>query len=298
MSSKQSLYGAPRPSCGLHRSKEIPTSTSLAFTSTLSSLLAQPSTQQTTTTAGRARPSKSKPSIFKTQNKNTHKRALADTLSHHGSQSPKTQKQDIGGLDPADLHRSKRKMEEKARLYASMKRGDYIPPSTSASGINAEEHSLVDFDRKWADNQNQDPTNVIPSASSSDDEDGNASSGAESIVSYTDEFGRHKHTTKTERDRSLRRLNAATYAASELSSYSARPLAPPNIIVGDTIQSAAFNPEETIASQMAHLARKRDRSLTPPEETHYDASTEIRDKGVGFYSFSKDEGERRREMEG
>jgi hypothetical protein len=47
---------------------------------------------------------------------------------------------------------------------------------------------------------------------------------------------------------------------------------------------------------MEELARKRDRSLTPPEMRHYDASAEIRSKGVGFYSFSRDEGMREREM--
>ena len=48
---------------------------------------------------------------------------------------------------------------------------------------------------------------------------------------------------------------------------------------------------------MDELARKRDKELTPPPETHYDASSEMRSKGVGFYQFSRDEGERRMEME-
>ncbi len=48
---------------------------------------------------------------------------------------------------------------------------------------------------------------------------------------------------------------------------------------------------------MQNLAKKRDRSATLPEETHYDASKEVRSKGVGFYAFSKDEEGRRREFE-
>ena len=48
---------------------------------------------------------------------------------------------------------------------------------------------------------------------------------------------------------------------------------------------------------MADLAKKRDRSATPPEELHYDANAEVRTKGTGFYSFSKDAEGRRREME-
>jgi hypothetical protein len=62
------------------------------------------------------------------------------------------------------------------------------------------------------------------------------------------------------------------------------------------VQAAAFNPDARVAEAMERLARKRDRSLTPPEEEHYDASREVRSKGVGFYQFSRDEGARREEM--
>ncbi|KAL8932847.1 MAG: hypothetical protein Q9211_006096 [Gyalolechia sp. 1 TL-2023] len=283
MASKQPLYGSPRPSAGLQRSKEITSSTSLAFSSQLSSLLAQSASAQSST--GRVRPSKTKEDIFKTHNKNTKKRAL-DDISPDGARG---HQQDIGGVDAADLHRSKRKMEEKARLYASMKRGDYVPPSKSSH--NAEEHSLVDFDRKWAEDVDAGRDN--PETSSDDDDD----SQAESLVDYEDDFGRQRRGTKAERDRELRRRNATTYAEAQLQSFAARPSAPSNVIRGDTIQTAAFNPDQTISEQMEELARKRDKSLTPPPETHYDASKEIRSKGVGFYAFSKDEEGRKREME-
>ncbi|KAL8726682.1 MAG: hypothetical protein Q9166_006550 [cf. Caloplaca sp. 2 TL-2023] len=294
MASKQSLYGAPRSNAGLKRTKEITSSTSLAFTSQLSSLLSSAQFTSSLTNKARARPSKpSKEDIFRTHNKNSKKRALADTSSSdytHG------RTQDIGDIDPSDLHRSKRKMEEKARLYASMKRGDYVPPSNSSH--NAEEHSLVDFDRKWADSlENPDCKHTKTDDTSSGEDDNDNDSGSESLVDYEDEFGRLRRGTKAERDRELRRRNAATYAESELQSSLARPAVPSTIIRGDTIQSAAFNPDHTISEQMAQLAKKRDRSLTPPPETHYDASKEIRSKGVGFYQFSKEEGERKREME-
>jgi len=48
---------------------------------------------------------------------------------------------------------------------------------------------------------------------------------------------------------------------------------------------------------METIAKKRDRSMTPPEEVHYDASKEVRSKGVGFYNFSRDKEGRQREME-
>ncbi|KAI4289015.1 MAG: hypothetical protein L6R35_001723 [Caloplaca aegaea] len=289
MTSRESLYGTPRPRSGFQRAKEIPSSTSLAFSSQLSSLLAQ-SASTSQPTSARARPSKTKDDIFKTHNRNSKKRALADVSRHDGALG---HRQDIGGVDAEELHRSKRKMEEKARLYASMKRGDYVPPSgkSSSNNTNAEEHSLVDFDRKWAEDLEagrQDPE------TSSDD--GGNDSEAESLVDYEDEFGRQRRLTKSERDRETRRRNALTYAESQLQSFAARPVAPSNVIRGDTIQSAAFNPDLTISEQMEELARKRDKSLTPPPETHYDASKEIRSKGVGFYAFSQDETERKREM--
>jgi hypothetical protein len=49
---------------------------------------------------------------------------------------------------------------------------------------------------------------------------------------------------------------------------------------------------------MEELARKRDRSATPPDAAHYDAQAEIRNRGTGFYAFSKDEERRKEEMEG
>ncbi|KAI4087141.1 MAG: hypothetical protein LQ344_006983 [Seirophora lacunosa] len=297
MASKQSLYGAPRPNSGFQGAKkEIPSSTSLAFSSQLSSLLAQSASTTTTSqpTPARARPSKAKDDIFKTHNKNSKKRALADISRN-----------DDGALDAADRHRSKRKMEEKARLYAAMKRGDYVPPSNGSSrssnhnhnsnSNNAEEHSLVDFDRKWAEEVSAGRHHAEPEdTSSSSDNDG---SETESLVDYEDEFGRQRRVTRSERTRETRRRAAVTYAESQLQSFAARPTAPSSVIRGDTIQAAAFNPDRTVSEQMAELARKRDKSLTPPPETHYDASKEIRAKGVGFYAFSQDEAGRKREME-
>ncbi|KAI4220675.1 MAG: hypothetical protein L6R36_007450 [Xanthoria steineri] len=313
MSSSQPLYGVPRPNAGLKPAKEMPvSSTSLAFTSQLSSLLAQSSSSHPSTTAtARSRPSKtSKEDIFKTHNKNTKKRALADVSS---SSDGRTQYRDNDGsaLDSGDLHRSKRKMEEKARLYAAMKRGDYVPPTgrggNSSSSRNLEEHSLVDFDRKWADslerkkgpsssNNNHDNDKDTSSGEDNDNDEDEDEDDDNTQLPYEDEFGRLRHGTRKEIARHLQRRAAASHADSELQSFTARPLAPSTILHGDVIQSASFNPDTTIAAQMDALARKRDRSLTPPAESHYDASKEIRSKGVGFYQFSKEEGERAREM--
>ena len=284
MTSNSSLYGLPRPRST--KSKKISSSTSPVFASQLSSLLAQPSSAPTT---GRARPSKSsKSSIFTAHNKNTKKRALADISD--GPSLEQQHKTSLDSVDPATLHRSKRKMEEKARLYASMKRGEYVPP---AGGTNKEEHALVDFDRKWAEKEEAGRDAEPPSSDSEDDDDPEANE----LVDYEDEFGRHRHGTKTEVARLLRQRTAQSHALAELQQFSARPAPPPSLIYGDAVQTAAFNPDANITSQMENIAKKRDRSMTPPEEVHYDASKEVRIKGVGFYNFSQDKEGRQREME-
>ena len=50
--------------------------------------------------------------------------------------------------------------------------------------------------------------------------------------------------------------------------------------------------------QMEELAKKRDKSLTPPPEAHFDSTKEVRTHGTGFFHFSDDAEERRRQMEG
>ncbi|MCJ1282506.1 hypothetical protein MMC26_001829 [Xylographa opegraphella] len=289
-----SLYGIPRP---IRTPKhEISSSTTLSFTAHLSSLIAQTAKAPASTSA-RPRPSKArKDDIFTAHNRNAKKRALADLASDASAQ---THKADIGAVDTSTLHRSTRKMEEKARLYAAMKRGDYVPPHSATSGVNDERAPLVDFDRKWAEQQEEaGGTSPHDSTSSGSDDEGPSDGGEEAeVVEYEDEFGRLRRGTRGEAAREERRRKAAAYAQEELSSMSARPAAPRNIIYGDTVQSGAFNPDEPIAAQMEAIARKRDRSATPPEEVHYDASKEVRTKGVGFYAFSGDKEARRREME-
>jgi hypothetical protein len=276
------LYGFRKPKT---TKKEISSSTTLAFTSQLSSLLAS-TTPSSRTTTGRARPS-SKSDLFTAHNKNTKKRALrdledsSDTHAQHG-------KQDIGGVDSDVLHRSKRKMEEKARLYAAMKRGDYV------AGEN-EPEALIDFDRKWAENKARGGAGNELDTSSDDGAD--SDDGQDEMVEYEDEYGRTRRGTKTEADREARRRRKKTLGAEELDRMSARPAMPSQLIYGDTVQSLAFNPDEPVAAAMEELAAKRDRSPTPPEAKHYEADKEIRTKGVGFYAFSKDEVVRKQEME-
>ncbi|KAL9070362.1 MAG: hypothetical protein Q9161_004920 [Pseudevernia consocians] len=293
MTPNPSLYGIPRPRTT--KSSSITHPSNAAFTSTLSSLLASTSTSSNPTTTGRPRPSKQKPNIFTAHNKGSHKRALADISSDTGLSRPQTHAQSSEAVDAATLQRSKRKMEDKARLYASMKRGDYVPPSDG--GTNKEENALVDFDRKWAEGQEAGEGGKYETESDDGGDSEEEGVGGEELVEFEDEFGRLRHDTKSLAARELRRQNAQAYASEELRGMKARPERPQNLIVGDAIQAAAFNPDAPVAARMENLARKRDRSVTPPEEVHYDASKEVRSKGVGFYSFSQDGEGRRREMD-
>ena len=194
-------------------------------------------------------------------------------------------------MDAATLHRSKPEMEEKARLYASMKRGDYVPPSNS--GVNKEENALEDFDRKWAKDQE---AGCDTNYETSSDDGGDSEEEEEEIIEYEDEFGRQRRGTRAEAAREQRRRKAQEDAKEELSNFFARPDRPDNLIVGDTIQSATFNPNAPIATQMENSARKRDRSIVSSEEVYYNASKEVKSKGVGFYTFSRDTEGRKKKM--
>ncbi len=275
------LYGVKQAS--KTKTKEISSSTSLAFSTNLASLISSSSTSQTKSSSGRPRPSKDKSDIFTAHNKNVKKRSAADL--EDGQQRHKT-RDDIGSVDAAELHRSKRKMEDKVRLYNAMKRGEYIGRE------DYDERGLIDFDRKWAEKQ---ATGQASESGSSDSED--SASDAEDVVEYFDEFGRLRKGTKAQAAREERRKRVQANAAEEAERISARPSMPTNVIYGDTVQHSAFNPDQVIADRMADLAKKRDKSATPPPDTHYDANAEIRTKGTGFYTFSKDAEERQKEMD-
>ncbi|RYN43842.1 hypothetical protein AA0112_g555 [Alternaria arborescens] len=280
MSSKDAhLYGA-RPK-GRTKAKEISSSSSLAFSSTLSNLIKNSSTESNKPTAGRARPQKE--DIFKTHNKNVRKRALKDLEDTDFTQKHRGRTTEEKGEDEVAWKRTKRRMEEKARLYDALKRGDVE---------DIDDRYGVDFDRKWAEQQEKGEAEHTTTSESEDDEE--EEEEEEELVEYTDEFGRTRKGTRAEAAREERRKR--TLAADEPDRFTARPSMPTNIIFGDTVQTQAFNPDETIAQQMADLAAKRDKELTPPPEVHFDGRAEVRQRGMGFFNFSNDEEERKEQM--
>ncbi|RMD43282.1 hypothetical protein DV735_g1827, partial [Chaetothyriales sp. CBS 134920] len=252
-----SLYGDRDPNNTKSKHKPISSSTAASFSSNLAALISSAKAKSSETATTKSS-NKRKADIFTSHNRNVKARAAADLEQVHKTKS------DLDSVPVSELHRSRRKMEEKARLYKQMKRGEHLGRSDYSA------NSLVDFDRKC-----------------------NADEPAE----WLDEFGRLRKGTKREKVRFERRQRIQQSASIALLEDQAYPQAPANIIYGDTIQHAAFNPDARIAQQMAALAAKRDKSATPPPESHYDASYEIRNRGTGFYAFSGDAQLRKEEME-
>ncbi|ETS74305.1 hypothetical protein PFICI_14171 [Pestalotiopsis fici W106-1] len=278
------LYGQ-RPA--KKQKKEIPLSSSLAFSSQLSSLLSSSSSSATptsTATSGRMRPSKAKDDLFSVKAKRK-----ANSARDVGDGTTKLQIKDVHGTeeDKQNLARTRRKMEEKARLYNAMKRGDYVAKE-------GETGPLVDFDAKWAaaNPEGDDGDRQSSSGADNDSDDDGGGGMPNEIIEYQDEYGRTRKGTRADIARQQRMEARRVLGAEELDAMSARPKAPENVIHGDVIQSHAFNPEDDKWDQMEALAARRDKSPTPPPDTHYDGNWEIRTKGVGFYHFSKDNKER------
>lgn len=275
------LYGQRPPK---KQKRDAALSSSLDFTAQLTSLMSnQPATEAT---QARARPQKErKDDIFRASKAKSQNRREDD--------GKLVLKETAGTEEEAqERARARRRMEDKARLYAAMKRGDYVAKGNEAA-------PLVDFDRKWAEDaegkgKDGDDTSTDDSGDGDDDEDEDDARGRE-MVEYEDEFGRVRHVTRAEKEKLERRARRGLLGAEELERMTARPSAPENLIVGDTVQSLAFNPDAP--DEMEALARKRDRSATPPEMKHYDADAEIRTKGVGFYKFSRGEEARKGEMQ-
>jgi hypothetical protein len=274
-----SLYGFQRQK-RMKGDKEISSNTTTSFTSQLSSLINSSKAPGTDTRAKVSRSKAKKEDIFATHNRNSAARAQRDLDNAASPAFAQKHTTNGEGLDRAVWERSKRKMEEKARLYAAMKRGDVEDDA---------ERFAVDFDRKWAEKYG-DAQSGEDDMSEDEEEEGDGG-----MVEYLDEFGRTRQGTRAEAARAARQQRGLADMSGD--KFTARPSAPSGVIYGDTIQHQAFNPDMPIAMQMEELAKKRDKSLTPPPDMHFDASREVRQKGTGFFQFSEDAEERKKQME-
>lgn len=269
MAPDDALYGIKRQR-RMDGNKQVSSST---FASQLGSLINSKVNNTTSQRSSRERVGKE--DIFRAHSRNAaaSKRARTDA----DAQQPFGQKHTINGdgVDTQLWNRSKRRLEDKARLYSAIKRGDVE---------DDDERYAVDFDRKWIEDHGDD-------GEENTDEDEEEAGGVE----YLDEFGRTRTGTRAEAARAKRQLRSQ--ADLDGDRFTARPTAPSNVIFGDTIQHQAFNPDAHVEAQMEAIAKKRDRSLTPPPDLHFDSAREIRQKGTGFFAFSDDAGRRRQQMD-
>jgi hypothetical protein len=150
-----------------------------------------------------------------------------------------------------------RALERKAQLYKSIKRGDIEQKDSLL---------LVDID----------PTSDEEGRLRDDDGDD------DDVVEVTDEFGR---------TRTVARSQAHKYELRSMEDSEGRVERPDKVLRGDIIQSEAFQVDRT------RLAEIWDEELHGAKDSHYDANWEKRDRGVGFYEFSKDSEERAQQME-
>ncbi|KAI1106603.1 hypothetical protein F4804DRAFT_347900 [Jackrogersella minutella] len=296
------LYGQ-RPA--KRQKKEMPLSSSLDFASQLTSLLSTSGSgsafaPSATASSGRARPSKAnKDDLFSIKAK---RRAGSGPTSgiDNGGRSLAKDERDAAKIslksprgtedEKQEQARARRRMEEKARLYAAMKRGDYIAKDGEAA-------PLVDFDRKWAEAHPEDEAGGNSSSGADDSEPEEPAADRKETVEFQDEFGRTRRATRAEVSRLERQRHRVALGTSELEAMAARPTrAPEHLIYGDVVQTAAFDPEADTCAKMEHLASRRDKDPTPPPDTHFDGAAEIRAKGVGFYHFSREEAARKDQM--
>ncbi|OAA55208.1 hypothetical protein SPI_08303 [Niveomyces insectorum RCEF 264] len=207
-------------------------------------------------------------------------------------------------VDAAEREHIRTKLAAKARRYALMQRGDYVPREGEAA-------PLVDFDRKWAERTvgdelaSEDTENDTEDGSGEEDDEGGAHSTE--LVEHIDEFGRSRLVPRTVRDRALRRQARAFRAARELAELRARPTLPANggsggdggdgsgLLYGDVIQTEAIETAVEGTAWQKKDVEETDDGVTP---THYRAQDDIRTRGAAFYAFAaEDEAARAAQMQ-
>ncbi|KAL9551428.1 hypothetical protein MBANPS3_004272 [Mucor bainieri] len=174
------------------------------------------------------------------------------------------------------LQRSREQLEKKARLYEAMRSGEALDPYDDDQ--DEEKRPLVDFDRKYFQERELEKQKEAAAAQkkrkrhdNKDDDDDDDQD--DPWVEFEDEFGR---------TRIIRR--------SELPSTEQQQQHHRHSDDSDYDSEEEENKAYLIAQQRYKAADRSDMD-------HYEADREIRTKGVGFYQFSKDEQERRAQMD-
>ncbi|ANB15964.1 hypothetical protein AWJ20_3613 [Sugiyamaella lignohabitans] len=186
------------------------------------------------------------------------------------SSSPNAGKGRSKKFEESDIYeKSRTALKEKAKLYKKIKRGE----------IEYNE-DLVMMD---GDANRVEAASTGTESSNNDSDDDNDD---DEIIEITDSYGR---TRLVPASKAFKYGQADIFESSDEEPSKVRR--PTEVIYGDTVQYEAFSLDRGVAESV----RERDKSLD--EDVHYDADWEIRDRGVGFYKFSKDTSQRSKEME-
>lgn len=201
--------------------------------------------------------------------KTTHGRSKLKLSTEVNRGVQERAKRDIAVVEDEVVKRQQ-KLIEKAKIYDAIQRGAYDDDETRDRGEGIGGLIL--------------PPGHDDKSESSDDYDD------DDMVEVEDSFGR---TRKVPRGK--QHLYEQGFSSGEEDDFEQRrPMVerPSKILRGSVVQHEAFHVDEVLAENVRVSGHER------VEEVHYDASWEIRDRGVGFFQFSQDAEERRRnEME-
>ncbi|CEP14511.1 hypothetical protein [Parasitella parasitica] len=176
------------------------------------------------------------------------------------NQRDKTQQ--LEAVEGDALQRSRDQLEIKARLYEAMRSGKF-----SAVEEDDEKMPLVDFDKKYFEERELERQKEEALENKRKKRKQNKTNDDDPWEEFEDEFGRTRIVRRSE-------LPSSEQQQQQYSDY------------------------DSEEENDAYLERQeRYKAADRSDMNHYEADREIRTKGVGFYRFSKDEQERRAQMD-
>ncbi|KAK0450131.1 hypothetical protein EV421DRAFT_1307701 [Armillaria borealis] len=200
-----------------------------------------------------------KPTVWARKNKGVNNRAARDI--------------ELEAVSKPTLESARAALERKAKIYDKLRKG-------KSGGLSEKQFDalLVDFDYKppeWEDDEDDiDESLTVPHAPVDDNDP---------IIEYEDEFGRVRTAPRSEVPRELL-PGARTEEVDE----------DEEIIIRNPVNHfPIYTPS---ADRVAEI-EKMHAEENNPLGVHYDATSEVRAKGAGFYQFSGDEETRQRQME-